>query len=112
MQYVAIGTAVKSGMVNNETLGYFIARTYVRVFVHGPIVNSLLRLLLIGMLLTPQKFLCSIGIKKTHIRFRQHLTTEMAHYGEILRTHIPCSLFRSISIFLVPIRTTLFLPYL
>eukprot|EP00439_Symbiodinium_sp_Y106_P024012 s1198_g2.t3 len=52
---VAIGDAVASGMVNNETLGYFIARTYL--------------------------FLVSLGIKAEHCRFRQHLPTEMAHYA-------------------------------
>lgn len=52
---VEIGKAVKDGMVNNETLGYFIVRTF--------------------------KFLTSIGIKPQHCRFRQHLPTEMAHYA-------------------------------
>jgi glycyl-tRNA synthetase len=50
-----IGEAVSSGMVNNETLGYFIVRTYM--------------------------FLTSIGVKPEHCRFRQHLPTEMAHYA-------------------------------
>eukprot|EP00931_Biecheleriopsis_adriatica_P090001 TRINITY_DN64052_c0_g1_i1.p1 TRINITY_DN64052_c0_g1~~TRINITY_DN64052_c0_g1_i1.p1 ORF type:complete len:660 (-),score=157.44 TRINITY_DN64052_c0_g1_i1:70-1959(-) len=52
---VSIGEAVSSGMVNNETLGYFIVRTF--------------------------QFLVSIGIKPEHCRFRQHLPTEMAHYA-------------------------------
>jgi len=52
---VEIGKAVREGMVNNETLGYFIVRTF--------------------------KFLTSIGIKPMHCRFRQHLPTEMAHYA-------------------------------
>jgi len=52
---ITIGEAVKSGMVNNETLGYFMART--------------------GL------FLTSIGVKPEHLRFRQHLPTEMAHYA-------------------------------
>jgi len=52
---VPIGEAVSSGTVNNETLGYFIVRTYL--------------------------FLTSIGIKPEHCRFRQHLPTEMAHYA-------------------------------
>jgi glycyl-tRNA synthetase len=52
---MSIGDAVKSGTVNNETLGYFIIRTYL--------------------------FLLSIGIKAPHCRFRQHLPTEMAHYA-------------------------------
>jgi len=50
-----IGDAVAQGMVNNETLGYFIARTFL--------------------------FLKSLGIKPEHTRFRQHLPTEMAHYA-------------------------------
>eukprot|EP00927_Polykrikos_kofoidii_P016720 TRINITY_DN17577_c0_g1_i1.p1 TRINITY_DN17577_c0_g1~~TRINITY_DN17577_c0_g1_i1.p1 ORF type:complete len:673 (-),score=114.56 TRINITY_DN17577_c0_g1_i1:90-1982(-) len=52
---MTIGEAVKNGTVNNETLGYFIVRTY--------------------------KFLTSIGVKAEHCRFRQHLPTEMAHYA-------------------------------
>lgn len=44
------------GIVNNETLGYFIARTYV--------------------------FLTGLGIKKERLRFRQHLQNEMAHYAQ------------------------------
>ena len=31
VQQVSIGHAVSTGMVSNETLGYFIVRTYVRV---------------------------------------------------------------------------------
>merc|ERR1719487_886337 len=42
-------------MVNNETLGYMIARTNL--------------------------FLVGAGIKQEHLRFRQHLPTEMAHYA-------------------------------
>lgn len=50
-----LGDAVRNGIVNNETLGYMIARTYL--------------------------FLVSVGIKPAHLRFRQHLPTEMAHYA-------------------------------
>lgn len=50
-----IGEAVAKKMVDNETLAYFISRTYL--------------------------FLISIGCKADHIRFRQHLPTEMAHYA-------------------------------
>ncbi|KAJ1569818.1 Glycine--tRNA ligase 1, mitochondrial [Nowakowskiella sp. JEL0078] len=50
-----IGEAVDEGMVNNETLGYFMARIYL--------------------------FLVRIGIDKNRIRFRQHLSNEMAHYA-------------------------------
>ena len=51
----AIGEAVSTGLVNNETLGYFLARSYM--------------------------FLMSCGIRDTAIRFRQHRSTEMAHYS-------------------------------
>lgn len=50
-----IGKAVETGLVDNETLGYFLARI--------------------------QLFLLSIGIDKTKIRFRQHMENEMAHYA-------------------------------
>lgn len=52
---ITIGEAVSQKMVDNETLGYLIARTFL--------------------------FFVSIGIKAEHIRFRQHLPTEMAHYA-------------------------------
>merc|ERR1719502_2402894 len=44
---MTIGDAVANGIVNNETLGYFISRTYL--------------------------FLISLGMKPEHVRFRQHL---------------------------------------
>ncbi|KAJ3327267.1 Glycine--tRNA ligase 1, mitochondrial [Blyttiomyces sp. JEL0837] len=50
-----IGEAVDSGLVNNQTLGYFIARIY--------------------------QFLIRIGINKNRLRFRQHMANEMAHYA-------------------------------
>jgi glycyl-tRNA synthetase len=50
-----IGEAVASGLVDNETLGYFMARTYL--------------------------FLVKVGVQADCIRFRQHLPTEMAHYA-------------------------------
>jgi len=46
---------VSQGVINNETLGYYMARTYL--------------------------FLLHVGIRKEHLRFRQHLPTEMAHYA-------------------------------
>jgi len=52
---VKIGEAVKSGLVDNETLGYFLARIHL--------------------------FLKKIGIDQTKIRFRQHMANEMAHYA-------------------------------
>jgi glycyl-tRNA synthetase len=52
---ISIGEAVRSGMVNNETLGYFMART--------------------------QLWLEKIGVDPARMRFRQHLKTEMAHYA-------------------------------
>mmetsp|Transcript_5584 Transcript_5584/g.13288 ORF Transcript_5584/g.13288 Transcript_5584/m.13288 type:complete len:711 (+) Transcript_5584:355-2487(+) len=51
----AIGEAVKCGLVNNETLGYFMART--------------------------QLYMEKIGMDSERLRFRQHLATEMAHYA-------------------------------
>lgn len=50
-----IGEAVAAGLVGNETLGYFMART--------------------------QIWLENIGVDPTRMRFRQHLRTEMAHYA-------------------------------
>lgn len=47
---------VLQGIVDNETLGYFIARVYL--------------------------FLTSLGIDKERLRFRQHLQNEMAHYAQ------------------------------
>lgn len=52
---VTIGQAVADGVVDNETLGYFLARIYL--------------------------FLKKIGIDETKIRFRQHMANEMAHYA-------------------------------
>jgi glycyl-tRNA synthetase len=52
---MSVGEAVKSGLVNNETLAYFMART--------------------------QLYMEKIGMDPTRLRFRQHLTTEMAHYA-------------------------------
>jgi glycyl-tRNA synthetase len=42
-------------VVDNETLGYFIARVHL--------------------------FLLKVGIHEDRLRFRQHLRTEMAHYA-------------------------------
>lgn len=62
-----IGEAVESKMVDNETLGYFIARI--------------------------AQFLLKIGVDPTKMRFRQHLANEMAHYaadcwdGELLTSY-------------------------
>jgi len=52
---MTIGDAVSKRVVDNETLAYFIARTYL--------------------------FLKAIGIKEDRLRFRQHLKDEMAHYA-------------------------------
>lgn len=52
--------------MNNETLGYFIARTYL--------------------------FLTKLGIDKDHLRFRKHLQNEMAHYAaDCWDAEIECS---------------------
>eukprot|EP00559_Dactyliosolen_fragilissimus_P006532 CAMPEP_0184861516 /NCGR_PEP_ID=MMETSP0580-20130426/6184_1 /TAXON_ID=1118495 /ORGANISM="Dactyliosolen fragilissimus" /LENGTH=726 /DNA_ID=CAMNT_0027359043 /DNA_START=110 /DNA_END=2290 /DNA_ORIENTATION=- len=53
---ISIGDAInKAKIVNNETLGYFMART--------------------------QLFMEKIGMDPNRLRFRQHLLTEMAHYA-------------------------------
>ena len=52
---MTVGQAVQSKMVDNETLGYFLARVSI--------------------------FLETIGVKKERLRFRQHLKNEMAHYA-------------------------------
>jgi len=50
-----MGDAVANGIVGNETVGYFVARTFL--------------------------FLTSVGIRTEAIRFRQHRSNEMAHYA-------------------------------
>jgi glycyl-tRNA synthetase len=52
---MTIGEAVETGLVNNQTLGYFMART--------------------------QLYMERIGMDPSRCRFRQHLKTEMAHYA-------------------------------
>lgn len=52
---MTIGDAVAKGIVDNETLGYFLART--------------------------QLFLIKIGIDPSRLRCRQHMANEMAHYA-------------------------------
>ena len=52
---LSVKEAVSTGLINNETLAYFMART--------------------------QLFMEKIGMNPTKLRFRQHLTTEMAHYA-------------------------------
>ncbi|TCD67620.1 Glycine--tRNA ligase 1, mitochondrial [Steccherinum ochraceum] len=52
---MSIGEAVDKGIVANETLGYFLARIYL--------------------------FLVKVGINPDRLRFRQHMSNEMAHYA-------------------------------
>lgn len=52
---MTVSEAVKSKVVDNETLGYFLARIYL--------------------------FLINIGIDSSRLRFRQHMANEMAHYA-------------------------------
>ncbi|GBP08253.1 Glycine--tRNA ligase [Eumeta japonica] len=54
-EVLTIGEAVAKGMVNNETLGYFMARIHL--------------------------FLLAVGIDSAKLRFRQHMSNEMAHYA-------------------------------
>lgn len=53
---LTVGEAVKTGVINNETIAYFMARTYL--------------------------FLQQCGIRADGIRFRQHRSNEMAHYAQ------------------------------
>jgi len=63
---MTIGDAVDQGIVNNETLGYFLVRVHL--------------------------FLVTIGIKEENLRFRQHLPNEMAHYAsDCWDAEIKCS---------------------
>lgn len=52
---VSVGEAVSTGLVDSESLGYFIARIYL--------------------------FLVKVGVDPAKIRFRQHMANEMAHYA-------------------------------
>lgn len=52
---MTVGEAVEKGVVDNQTLGYFLARIYL--------------------------FLTKIGIDPERLRFRQHMANEMAHYA-------------------------------
>lgn len=52
---LSVGEAVQMGMVSNETLGYFLARTYL--------------------------FLLNVGVDRDKVRFRHHLADEMPHYA-------------------------------
>ncbi|KAL7937667.1 hypothetical protein V8C35DRAFT_293163 [Trichoderma chlorosporum] len=52
---MTIGQAVKDGVVDNETLGYFLARIHL--------------------------FMKRIGVDLSKMRFRQHMANEMAHYA-------------------------------
>ncbi|KAJ5931233.1 hypothetical protein N7516_005722 [Penicillium verrucosum] len=52
---MTVGKAVETGLVDNETLGYFLARI--------------------------QSFLLKLGVDPTKLRFRQHMANEMAHYA-------------------------------
>ncbi|KAK0592778.1 hypothetical protein LWI29_025191 [Acer saccharum] len=52
---IPLGEAVSKGIVNNQTLGYFIGRVYL--------------------------FLTRLGIDKKRLRFWQHLANEIAHYA-------------------------------
>lgn len=52
---MTLGEAVEKKIIDNETLGYFLGKTYL--------------------------FLTGIGIRKDGIRFRQHTPKEMAHYA-------------------------------
>lgn len=67
LDIMSIGEAVSTGIVDNETLGYFLGRV--------------------------QLFLEMIGVDGNKLRFRQHMANEMAHYAadcwdaELLTSH-------------------------
>ncbi|KAG2487478.1 hypothetical protein HYH03_013900 [Edaphochlamys debaryana] len=52
---MSLGEAVSRGIIANETLAYFIGRTWL--------------------------FFCKVGVNPARMRFRQHLQHEMAHYA-------------------------------
>ncbi|KAG7095073.1 hypothetical protein E1B28_005862 [Marasmius oreades] len=52
---MSVGEAVEKGVIANETLGYFMARIHT--------------------------FLLKIGTNRRRLRFRQHMSNEMAHYA-------------------------------
>ncbi|XP_072935327.1 glycine--tRNA ligase [Epargyreus clarus] len=54
-EILTIGEAVAKGIVNNETLGYFMARIHL--------------------------YMLAVGIDPKKLRFRQHMGNEMAHYA-------------------------------
>jgi len=54
-KFVRLGDAVQTKLINNETLGYFIGRIYL--------------------------FMTKVGVDKHRLRFRQHMSNEMAHYA-------------------------------
>lgn len=54
-EIMTIGDAVSQGIVNNETLGYFMARIHL--------------------------YMIAVGIDSKKLRFRQHMGNEMAHYA-------------------------------
>ena len=53
---VNLSEAVESGIINNQTLAYYMARTFL--------------------------YLESVGIDPQRLRFRQHMSNEMAHYAQ------------------------------
>jgi len=55
MQHITVGEALEKGVLENETMGYFIARIH--------------------------QYLSEVGIPDENLRFRQHLAKEMAHYA-------------------------------
>lgn len=80
-----VADAVAEGIINNETLGYFVARTYVRLAAQrAPPARTTCPLTLCVCVL-PQLFLVRVGVRADRLRFRQHLATEMAHYGALFR---------------------------
>lgn len=56
IEHWRLGDAVAKGVIANETLGYFLGRIFL--------------------------FMSKLGVDPTRIRFRQHMSNEMAHYAK------------------------------
>lgn len=71
-----IGEAVKTGLVNNETLGYYLVRC--QQFLHK--VSPSLPQMMIGW--REEGGWVQVGVDGMRLRFRQHMSNEMAHYAK------------------------------
>ena len=74
---ISIGEAVSSGLVANQTLGYFMAR--IQQFLLK--VKSLYLEWKVIKSLAHSSFLLKIGVDPARLKFRQHMGNEIAHYA-------------------------------